>query len=103
MKILIALLLLTAATFAAEPVKNVITTQPGITLNETLSHIWVEKNYCGWGGPNYRVRVRDDKGKAIVHFVSDQPFEKTPNGWKFKVAGRNYYKEVSGNVEIGRL
>ena len=83
--------------------KNNLDSQEGIVLMEHSEGISVLKKYHNWGGPMYRVRVKDEQGKVLDNFVSDEPFKKTANGWSFKVEGRNEIKEVSGNVVIGRL
>ena len=83
--------------------KSKLNSQEGIVLFEHSEGISVLKKFHGWGGPLYRVRVKDEQGKVIDRFVSDKPFQKTSNGWSFKVEGRNEIKEVSGNVEIGKL
>ena len=83
--------------------KSKLNSQEGIVLFEHSEGISVLKKFHGWGGPMYRVRVKDEQGKVIDRFVSDEPFKKTANGWVFKVEGKNQVKEVSGNVEIGKL
>ena len=83
--------------------KNKLDTREGIVLFEHSEGISVLKKFHGWGGPMYRVRTKNEQGKVLDSFVSDKPFQKTANGWSFKVEGRNEIKEVSGNVEIGKL
>ena len=99
MKTILVILILCTAVASA----NTLTTQKGIELQYSVDHIWVSKNFVGWGGDCYRVRVRNEQGKVVEHFVSDQPFKKTATGWMFRLEGKDKYKEVSGNVEIGRL
>ena len=103
MKTLLASLLLTTAALHATP--NNLTTLKGINLEQSTDSnlVYVWKDGFGWGGNLYRVIVRDENGRKIDNFVSDVPFQKTKNGWLFKIEGRNKYKEVSGNVSIGRL
>jgi hypothetical protein len=83
--------------------KSKLNSQEGIVLFEHSQGISVLKKYHNWGGPMYRVRTKNEQGKVLESFVSDKPFQKTANGWSFKVEGRNEIKEVSGNVEIGKL
>jgi hypothetical protein len=83
--------------------KNKLNSQEGIVLFEHSEGITVLKKFHGWGGPLYRVRVKDEQGKVLDNFVSDEPFKKTASGWIFKVEGRNEVREVTGNVEIGKL
>jgi hypothetical protein len=104
--ILVAVMISTAAPQKESPTtlpKNKLNSQEGIVLMEHSEGITVLKKFHGWGGPMYRVRVKDEQGKVLKNFVSDEPFKKTASGWSFKVEGRNQIKEVSGNVVIERL
>lgn len=107
MKSILAAVLISTIVPQKESPKNLpkhkLDTREGIVLFEHSEGISVLKKFHGWGGPLYRVRVKDEQGKVIDRFVSDKPFQKTASGWSFKVEGRNEIKEVSGSVEIGKL
>ncbi len=107
MKTLLAAVLISTITPQKETPKtlpkNKLDSREGIVLVEGKDSISVFKNFHGWGGPMYRVRVKDEQGKVIDRFVSDKPFQKTANGWAFKVEGKNQVKEVAGHIEIGKL